>query len=229
MSELLMLVTITNRNLAGKFLQFYEENHISVTLSTLGAGTATSETLDMFGLEATEKAVLYSFMTDSLWKGIKIGLYRKMNIDVPGTGIAFTIPLSSIGGKKTLDFLTENQDFVKGEESTMKETKFELLVAVANSGYIDVIMDAARSAGAGGGTVIHGKGTGMAGAEKFFGVSLSVEKEMVYIVTKKEQKNGIMKALMNQVGPGTKAGAIVFSLPVSSTAGIRDLDELQEE
>ena len=64
----------------------------------------------------------------------------------------------------------------------MKETKYELLVIVTNLGYTELVMDAARGAGAGGGTVIHAKGTGMEKAEQFLGVKLAAEKEMVLIV-----------------------------------------------
>lgn len=49
----------------------------------------------------------------------------------------------------------------------MKDTKYELLVAIANQGSIDNVMDAARSANAGGGTVIHAKGTGMEKQKNF--------------------------------------------------------------
>ena len=107
----------------------------------------------------------------------------------------------------------------------MKETTHELLVVIANNGYIETVMDAARTAGAAGGTVIHAKGTGMERAEQFLGVSLASEKEMIFIVTKKEQKNPIMKAIMTQAGMESKAKAIVFSLPVTSTAGLRLLEE----
>lgn len=71
----------------------------------------------------------------------------------------------------------------------MKDTKYELLIVIANQGYSGLIMDAARSENAGGGTVIHAKGTGMERAEQFLGVSLAAEKEMVLIVIKREDKN----------------------------------------
>lgn len=225
MSKVYMLVTITNRNIGLKMLDFYKEHDLTVTISTLGAGTANSEMLDYFGLEATEKAVMFSAVTKDMWKILKKGLQKEINIDVPGTGIAFIIPLSSIGGKKSLQFLTEKQNFEKEEETVMKETENELIVVIANQGYSDVVMDAAREKGAGGGTVIHAKGTGMERAEKFLGVSLAAEKEMIFIVTKTEKKNDIMKAITSQAGMESKAKAIVFSLPVSSTAGLR----LQEE
>ena len=77
---------------------------------------------------------------------------------MPGTGIAFTIPMSSIGGKRELGFLIQGQEFVREEEGTLKETKHELIVAIANYGYNTQVMKAAEEGGATGGTVLHGKG-----------------------------------------------------------------------
>lgn len=225
MSELFLMVAIINRHHTRVFADFYQENGVSVNLITLGYGTAGSEILDYFGLEATEKSVIFSVVTKEVWRKIKAGLQKKMRIDIPGTGIAFTVPLSSIGGKKQLQFLTENQNFQKGEESTLKDTKYELLIVIANQGYTDQIMNAARKANAAGGTVIHAKGTGMEGAERFLGVTLAAEKEMVFIVVKKESKNAIMKAIMEEAGMNSKAKSIVFSLPVTSTAGMRLMEE----
>ena len=76
---------------------------------------------------------------------------------------------------------------------------------------------------AGGGTVIHAKGTGMEGAAPFLGMELVNEKELVLIVSRTAQKNRIMKAIMD--GADRRAGAIVFSLPVTDTAGLRLLEE----
>lgn len=221
MSELYLMATISDRNQSRRFLAFYKEHDISVTFLTLGRGTAASEILDSFGLEASEKAMQFAVVTDSEWKRVKKDLETQIKIDIPGTGIAFIVPLSSIGGKGALQFLTEGRGFEKGEESALKETKYELLVVIANQGYTDVIMDAARKAKATGGTVIHAKGTGMEKAEKFLGVSLAQEKEMVFMVTKREDKNGIMRAIMDEAGMNSKAKSIVFSLPVTETAGMR--------
>ena len=147
--------------------------------------------------------------------------YRVIAIDLPGHGIAFLVPLSSIGGKKALHYLTTGQDYMIEEESTLQNTEYELLITIANAGHTDTIMTAARSANAPGGTVIHAKGTGAALAKKFYGITLTEEKEMIFIVVRTEQKNTIMKAIMDNAGTKTPAGGICFSLPVTSTAGLR--------
>ena len=225
MDELYMMATISDRNQARRFLAFYKEHGVTVTLITFGKGTAASEVLDSFGLEAAEKAILFAFVTGTEWKEIKSGLQKQIKIDIPGSGIAFIVPLSSIGGKKQLEFLTEGREFKKGEESTLKETKYELLVVIANQGYTDMIMDAAREANAPGGTVIHAKGTGTEKAEKFLGVSIATEKEMIFMVARKEGKNAIMKAIMEKAGIHSEARSVVFSLPVTETAGMRLIEE----
>lgn len=102
---------------------------------------------------------------------------------------------------------------------------YELLIAIANSGRTDMVMNAARAAGARGGTVIHGKGTGSENAERFYNVSIASEKELVMIVAEKSNKSDIMKAIVRSAGPDTEAGAIVFSLPISEAAGFALLDE----
>lgn len=225
MGKLFLMTTIVDRKNGKKYADLYKECGLQVTFSTLGSGTATSDVLNYLGLEAAEKSVIFSIQEEETWLDVKKQLRQKLRIDAPGGGIAFTIPLSSIGGKKTLQFLIGNSEYQKEEESTLKNTAHELIIVIANQGYIELIMDAARAAGAYGGTVLHARGTGMEQAEKFMGVSLAAEKEMIFIVTRKEQKNSIMKAIMEQAGTDTAAKSIVFSLPVTDTAGLRLVED----
>ncbi len=225
MSKLYLMTTIVDRKAGKKYQELYRKNEQHVMFTSLGQGTASSEILDYLGLEGAEKMVLFSVHEEAEWFFIKKQLQQKMKIDAPGGGIAFIIPLSSIGGKKVLQFLLEGREYKKEEESTLKDTVHELIVVIANQGNIDLIMDAAREAGAYGGTVIHARGTGMEMAEKFMGVSIAAEKEMIFIVTKKEQKNNIMSAIMEKAGMETKAKSIVFSLPVTDTAGLRLIED----
>ena len=87
----------------------YKRFGVDVSLRTVGAGTAVQETLSTLGLEKTEKAVLFAIITADSWPCIQKALRRQMRIDVPGTGIAFLVPVSSIGGQRALLFLTEHQ------------------------------------------------------------------------------------------------------------------------
>ena len=225
MGSLYLMTTIVDRKIAKKYVDLYNETGKTVLFITLGTGTASSEVMDYLGLDSSEKAVIFSVQEQEGWQETKKLLQKKLQIDAPGGGIAFTVPLSSIGGKKTLQFLLEKEEYRKEEESTLKDTTHELIVVISDQGYVDLIMEAARGAGAYGGTVIHAKGTGMEVAEKFMGVSLAAEKEMTFIVAKKEQKDDIMKAIMEHAGTDSKAKSVVFSLPVTDTAGLRLIED----
>lgn len=89
-------------------------------------------------------------------------------------------------------------------------------------------MNAARAAGARGGTVLHGKGTGAKGAPKFYNITIAQEKEMILIVAAASQKAAIMQSILQKAGPDSKAGTIVFSLPTTQVAGFALLDNQDE-
>ena len=104
-------------------------------------------------------------------------------------------------------------------------TDFEMVFVIANEGYSDMIMDAARKAGASGGTVIKARGTGAEYTEKFFGFSIAKEKEIHMLVTPAQGRNHIMKSIMEHAGLESKAQSMVFSLPVSHAIGLRTPDK----
>ena len=81
-----------------------------------------------------------------------------------------------------------------------------------------MVMNAARAAGARGGTTLHGKGTGEKDP-RFYNITLAEEKEVVLIVAAAEQKSEIMASIIKKAGPDTEAGTIAFSLPTTEVAG----------
>ena len=86
MNELYLMVTITERASAKRFLELFDRHSVTVTLSTLGAGTARSELLDYFGLEKTEKVVIFSVVTRSTWRAVKQAMQRELSIDADQCG-----------------------------------------------------------------------------------------------------------------------------------------------
>ena len=235
MKGLCLLLTIIKRADIQEYHAFFEKHSVSVIYDTLGNGTAHEKTLALLGIEKNEKAVLISLITYPSLKNILQGLAQEMKIDLPDRGIAVAIPLSSIGGAKALEYYSagqisevDNESSKERNEEEKMQTVQELIVAVYEKGYTDMVMDAAREAGAGGGTTIKAKGTG-AGAQKFFGLSLAEEKEMLFIVTPTDKKKDIMKAIMQNAGIDSKAHSLVFSLPVTETAGFRFSDEVTKE
>ncbi len=229
MNHLYWLITIVQRSDMEEYEGFYLEHGVDVTYSVLCNGTAREKTLSVLGIEKTEKAMLFAVVNGITLKKLCRALTVEMKIDLPNRGVAMAVPMSGIGGMRTMEYFTAGQEQPPEErEENYMQSEHELIVAIYEKGYTDLVMDAAREAGAGGGTTIRAKGTA-ASAAKFFGLSIAEEKEIVFIVSNSDRRKEIMKAIMQKAGIDTKAHAVVFSLPVSGTAGFRFADAVDKE
>ena len=224
MQNVYLFITIIKKSDAEEFINFYLEHDAAPIYSSICQGSANFKMLDLLGLEKSEKVMMQSLVPHNQLASLKYDLTHSMSIDLPDRGIALAVPLSSIASRRVLDHILkdENEENIQSETSE-RSIEMELVVSICAKGHSDEIMNAAREAGARGGTIVKAKGTAATGTDKFFGMSISDEKEITYIVTKKEQKSTIMKAIAGYTY-ADGAHPIVFSLPVTETAGFRLLD-----
>ena len=230
MEGLHLIITITDRERAKSVTELFRDNNVFTSYIAMGEGTAPPEILDYLYLSPSEKAVIFGVITNAGLLPLIRGAKRKLFIDVPGNGIMVSIPLNSVGGRRSLEYIMDGQtlnlvdkkgSLTEREGSMAINTDYELVFVIANEGYSDMIMEAARKAGAAGGTVIKARGTGAEYTEKFFGFSIAKEKEIHLLVTPVQGRNHIMKSIMENAGLDSKAQSMVFSLPVSHAIGLR--------
>ena len=193
---------------------------LNVTLS--GRGTAVKSMLDVLGIESNLKRIMFSVANEEKTREFITRQKRQLQLGVPGHGIVIAVPIKSVGGGNTVAYLNGGRS---PKYTPDLSCAYELIIAIANEGGTDAVMNAARAAGARGGTVLHGKGTGAKGAPKFYNISIAAEKEVILIVSAAEQKAEIMRSILRKAGPDSDAGAIVFSLPASAVAGFGLLEE----
>ncbi|MBO6092719.1 MAG: P-II family nitrogen regulator [Oscillospiraceae bacterium] len=105
---------------------------------------------------------------------------------------------------------------------------YELIFCIVNTGFSGTVMDAARSAGATGGTILRGRGSAGKEAEDFFHIQIEPEKEIVMILVPVEIKDNIMTSIYKEAGLASAGQGIIFSLPVTRTAGLSQVHENQE-
>jgi hypothetical protein len=105
------------------------------------------------------------------------------------------------------------------DDKTMDKRTHALVVAMINRGFSGDVMEAAKAAGARGGTVIHSRCIGSAEASALLGLNANEEKEIVLILTDVQQKAAIMEAVTAHCGAATAAKGLVLSLPVDSVTG----------
>lgn len=113
----------------------------------------------------------------------------------------------------------------------MAQKKFthQAVFCIVNSGYSELVMEAAKKGGARGGTVLSGRGTAGADAEKFFGISVQPEKEIVMILVPANCKDAVLNNLYQEAGLNSAGQGIAFSMPVDGVVGIAEETPKEEK
>lgn len=238
MIETVFLTAIINPKRSKQFEQFFTENKTPLLLWTGGRGTASTDILDYLGIGESDKEIIFTVLSKAKAKRMLKSMDKKMQLYIPGNGIAFAVPLCSFAGATALQQVCgasterlshESAANSQEEEGQMEQYQYQLIVAIISRGYVDAAMDAAREASARGGTVIHALGTGNKHIEQFFGISIAQERDMIFIVSTTSAKDNIMKAIVAEMGKATKTHAIVFSLPINDIVGLRLLEDEENE
>ena len=98
--------------------------------------------------------------------------------------------------------------------------KYEAVFVIVNAGFSDAVMEAAREAGVTGGTVLNARGTANPQAERFFGLTIEPNKDMIMILIDSEIKEKVLHTLYREVGLKTACQGIAFTLPVNDVVGL---------
>ena len=93
-----MLLLIATPKLVGKALGMFKEENIPIQYVFHAQGTATSEVMDMLGLDGVDKNVLMSMMSKEWADEMRKKLRKKLHLGMPNTGIAFTLVMSGASG-----------------------------------------------------------------------------------------------------------------------------------
>ena len=104
----------------------------------------------------------------------------------------------------------------------MDEKKYELIFCIVNAGFSETVMDAAKAAGARGGTLLRGRGTANREAEEFFHITIQPEKEVVMMLVPEEVKDNVLRSIYTTCGLESDANGIAFSLPVTKAVGLTE-------
>lgn len=222
MTGICALITIVDKGKCQAVRRLYQQNQLHVSLVLRGHGTANSELMDLLGLDEPEKELLLGIAHRGRCRSVLRELAAGLHFDRPGTGIAFTCPLTgiSIAASGKLHAEIEWMEDAK-EEMPMEMQPMEMIVMVVDSGSTDLVVSAAKEAGAHGGTVL--KAREVAGEEqrKIFGITVEPEKEIVLMIVPSSDKKGIFKAVCAAVLEQTGEHAFGFSVPVSDTVGLK--------
>ena len=219
-----ILFLIATPKLVKKAADLFNQEDVPMQYLFHAQGTASSEVMDMLGLDGVDKNILMSMMPKAFAGEMLSKLQKKLHLGMPNTGIAFTLVLSGGSGHivQLIDSLQPevNRTLLERKETGMAGSEYYMIMAIVNQGFSEEVMNAARPVGASGGTVFHSRRIGSAEAMKFWKISVQEEREVVIILATKDDKQAIMEAIGQQCGMQSKAQGMVMSLPVDGVVGL---------
>ena len=180
----------------------------------MGRGTAPNSLLALLGLGDTSTDVLLAFVDGAAAASVRGAIAAAASGRKAHYGVVFSI--------EAIDFGRGETAAARGRQ-TMEEPKnasapqsggMRMIGLIVNKGYAEDAMAAARKAGAGGGTILNGRGTARPDDAKFFGIALVPEKELLVILAAADKADAVLAAVSALPCLSGKGSGIVFRLPV---------------
>ena len=181
----------------------------------MGRGTAQSKWLRILGLDDVEKELLYTLLPSSLVAPV-MNAIRNAPALARTRGIMFTIDVLEAFRHQTAPAVSSQTQEDLMSDNRPEQSGYELLSVIVNNGSADQVMDAARAAGATGGTVIHARGTARPDDASFFGITIVPEKELVMILSPKANSARIMDSIRAEFKDAEPGSGIAFRTAVES-------------
>lgn len=210
-----LICVIVSFGVGSKVLQIARENGIPGGTIFLGRGTVESKLLRLLELSDARKEIVLLVADKATAREVLQALDRALNFAKPNHGIAFTTNVTAYLGTGCYEY--EEGMEMGGVEDQMHNA----IYVIVDRGKGEQVMDAAREAGARGGTIIHARGSGIHEHAKLLNMEIEPEKEIVLIITSKEATRDIVLAVRDGLEIDKPGNGIIFVQPVSETYGLR--------
>ena len=180
----------------------------------LGKGTVRDELLKFLGILDVRREIFLSVIDEELEDALYNEMNKKLGLNKPKHGIAFSIPL------KSLVKIDEREYKSKTEVKGVAKVSYEAIFVIVDKGSLDDVIDAAEAAGSTGGTVIHGRGLGNHEKARLFNIEIEPEKDIVLILSKVDKTEDIVNAVREKLNIDHPGTGIIFVLDVKRTVGL---------
>lgn len=103
-------------------------------------------------------------------------------------------------------------------------SEVSLIVTIVRKGWGETVLEASTKAGAHGGTILYGRGSGIHEKQTLLGIPIEPEKEIVLTVTYSHKNDTILEEIVRATDLGKPGMGIAFVVPVSRVVGVAHLE-----
>jgi hypothetical protein len=104
--KLKLMISIVARGQANRVVKELRDLGVTFNMESVAYAAVGSDLADIFGLTESDCDIVFSIVTDSKAKAAMSMVEYKFSLDDPGTGLAFCVPLSGVGGPLSLKYIS---------------------------------------------------------------------------------------------------------------------------
>lgn len=218
-----LIISIVSSNKTERLIKASRRKHAEGATVMRGLGIVTERCKTFWGIPLEpEKDVIFTVVSDDHAEEVLDIICKSLKLRKPGNGVAFILDITRFTGAVHLhkkDIKPEDQPLKVMDETA----QFELIVSIVNKGYCEEIIDAAKNAGAAGGTIINGRGTGVHEHAKLFSINIEPEKEVVLTLVPEKTTDRVLEAIVQTGKLNEPGNGIAFVLNVEKAVGVNHL------
>lgn len=212
--RLMLLLSIVERDKGNKLIKVLNNLNIRMNFQCVGFGTAPTEMMDIFGLGSNDKDIVISLASETTVKDMMADFGTSFESHTRFGGLMIILKTSAASRVLTeLLTHTESNIYERGNEIVKNEHHNNLILISVNEGYSDDVMQAARKAGATGGTVIKGRLADIELVSELENITIDEEREILVILAPLKTSKQIMEDVNREFGITSKANGIITAIP----------------
>lgn len=212
--EMNLFLAIMNYGKGSKMLKYANQTPAFAPTLFLGEGTVRNELLNKFGLSEMKKEIFIAMVDTETEDDFYQKMKKKYQMEKANHGVAFSIAI------KNLSKINSNEVFKTTKNESVNKLNNEAIFAIVDRGLSHELVDLAQAAGSSGGTIIHGRGAGNKEKAKLFNIDIEPEKDIVIILAKTDQTDGIIQSIKKDLNLSDPGNGIIFVLDVNKTVGL---------
>lgn len=213
-----LVYVIVNYGMGSKVLKFASEFQISNACLTYGLGTIKNKLLNFLSLYDERKEIILLMANSLVAQDFMQKLNYKFKLYQKHQGIVFSISI--------LNIVSQNDQINLGDNSM-----YNIIFTVVNKGMAEDVIDSASLAGANGGTILNGRGSGIgevSGLLKVFNVDIEPEKEIVLILVPIQICSQVVDKIRKDLKIDDCGNGVIFVQNVNQVYGLYEEVERSE-
>lgn len=211
-----LVCTVVQEEYGSDVLRIAHEMNISGSTVVKAKGSVQSKFLSMLGLSDARKEICLNVLREEKEAKFYDTLDKQLKFRQPHHGLVFSLPIIMVKGLRNHGSI----NLMERDDSMGVDAIF----TIVEQGQAEDVIAVAKKAGATGGTVMHGRGSGVHTKQKLFNFEIEPEKDVVLILSLKEKTEKITDALNEGFDFDNPGHGVLFVLDVTKSMGLYTQD-----